>query len=523
MTLTPYTGPWTPREAGHLLRRSLFGATYGELKKVVDQGLGKTLDELLKDVPIPSPPITVDGERGDPVGKTWVDRPFNNDGEGKRRNTLRAWQSEAILKQGINLTQQMVLFWHNHFALTDIADQRAGYQYSVLLHRHALGNLRQFAKEITIEAEMLRFLNGNQNRKNSPNENYARELMELFTLGKGEQVGPGDYSTYTEEDIRELARSLTGWQLRNYRDPESNTINVVFNEKQHDTTPKQLSKYFNNAVINDAGADEYKNVVDIIMEREAVASFIVRKLYRWFVFHEITPKIEREVIAPLAQLYRASDYEIKPVMRELLGSAYFFDVLRQGPMIKNPVHFAFSPMRQLEGNWRIDNAARQEEALRRLLERAGQLGMRHLNPPGVAGWKAYYQEPLYYRNWITTNTLQDRTAYTNQIAGNGFYGGKNVRLKVDMLALVKQFKDPGNLASLIDELTLLLMPRPLTDGQIAALKALIVPGEQPESQWTVEYGNYLANPNDNSAKSAVEKKLLETAKVMLTMPEYQLC
>ena len=156
---------------------------------------------------------------------------------------------------------------------------------------------------------MLLYLNGNENTKEAPNENYARELLELFTIGKGEVAGPGDYTTFTEQDVQSMARVLTGWTINLLA--IGTKLESIFLAPRHDTGSKQLSSRFNDEIIENAGDQEYSNLIDVIFEQDEVSKFICRKIYRYFINHEIDDEIEANIIEPMAQIIRDDNYEVE--------------------------------------------------------------------------------------------------------------------------------------------------------------------------------------------------------------------
>src|SRR5450432_870823 len=234
----------------------------------------------------------------------------------------------------------MVLFWHNHFVTeTNTVDNALFcYQYNMLLRRHALGNFKEFVRAITVEPAMLRYLNGYANSKKAPDENYGRELQELFTLGKG----PGSH--YTEEDVKAAARVLTGFTVQ-YK-----TFTSSFDPNRHDETDKQFSTAYGNRLIRGIkgkeGTMELDELLDMIFSQEEVSRFICRKLYRFFVYHNIDETTERDLIEPLAALFRKENYEIGPVLEALFSSQHFFDPANFGCMIKSPIDFTIGLCRE---------------------------------------------------------------------------------------------------------------------------------------------------------------------------------
>ena len=522
--LDPYTGSWGYEQASHLLRRSTFGPTYAQIKEVASQGMDTTIDTLLTALPLPEPPLNVESDEDPnvPIGETWINAPYSEEVNlfGYRYRSLNAWTIGNHLEEGISIREKMVSFWNNHFGMGNVNDPKFRYRYNNLYREYALGNFKELIQKITIEPAMLRFLNGNQNTKNAPNENYAREVLELFTIGKGPQIAPGDYTNYTEDDVVAIAKVLTGWRDRGYRSVNPDIeVGSFFRVNQHDTQDKQLSEHFNNAIISDAGDQEYLNLIDIIFEQEEVAKFICRKLYRWFVYYVIDDNAEVNVVAPMAAILIENDFEIEPVLRALLKSEHFYDAINLGPMIKNPLDFVISALKT-PGFDLPELIERRYFIQQRIYPLIGSMEMDYYKPPSVAGWKAYYQEPSYYRIWINSTTLQVRMQFTDRITTNGYtFGG--FKLKLNVLDFVASLEDPSDPVSVVAEFAAILFPRPITDGQKEILKEILIPG-LPDYEWGVEYNDYLTYPDDENLANAVAAKLSNLLQAMLSMPEFYL-
>ncbi len=523
--LEPYTGPWEYEQAAHLLRRTMFGPRHQEIKTAAAAGLQATVNQLFTELPLPDPPINYNFENDPnvPIGATWVNAPYTagvNAIRNYRNLSLRVWTAEQLLFEGVSIREKLTLFWHNHFGVSNISDPKFWYQHITTLRANAWGNFRDLVKAITIDPAMLRFLNGNQSTRTAPNENYARELMELFTLGKGQAAGPGDYTTFTEQDVAAMARVLTGWRDRGYNTNNPDiAVESYFQANRHDTGNKQLSHRFDNQIITNKGEDEYAYLVDVIFERPEVARFISRKLYRWFVYYVIDETTEQAVIEPMAQLLEAHDFEIRPVLEALLSSTHFYHILNQGPMIKNPIDFVLSAFRPTAVSL-PDNPTQRFQALRDLLRLTIPMQMEYFNPPDVAGWKAYYQAPAYYRTWISAATLPPRMRYTDTLSTNGYRFG-NFYMRANVLEMVKISDDPYDPVRIVRDWARLLLPQVLTESQIAALKEILVPG-LPDYVWGVEYTNYEAAPNNNALRNTVETKLRTLLRAMLSMAEFYL-
>ncbi len=524
--LEPYTGPWERQQAIHLLRRASFGPNRKMIEEAMQLGFAGTMAKLFEDQPLPAEPVIYQiAEPVDPIvnpGESWVDAHYaqGENLQGQRNRSLRAWTLGLMLDEGISVKEKMTLFWHNHFAISDENEPNMTYRYINTLRSQCLGNFRQLVKDITIDPAMLRFLNGNQNTRFAPNENYARELLELFTIGKGPAVGPGDYTNYTEKDVEEMAKVLTGWRFRGrFKTEPDAVLEAYYTENRHETADKQLSHRFNNIVISNGGEQEYAQLIDIIFQQEEVSNYICRKLYRWFVYYIIDDNAEANVIAPMAQMLRDNDYDVFSVVQALLGSAHFFDMQVRGPMIKHPYDFAISILKNLELPI-TDEIEPRYRVLLKLFRDISTMQMEYYQLPSVAGWQAYYQEPQFYRTWINATTLQVRAAFASRLAANGFVNF-GIRYKLEPLQLIATFEEALDVNRLLDQLGELCFPMPLTDGQRSGLKEILIPG-LPDFEWTVEYSEYLADPDNEDIAASVDAKLRAMLDVMLNVAEFQL-
>ncbi|GAB3878458.1 hypothetical protein GCM10028824_40430 [Hymenobacter segetis] len=521
-TLTPYAGTWGYAQAAHLLRRCLFGPTRTEIMTAAGSNLTAVLNGLLT-VPAtaPDPPVNVSAtDTSVPIGQTWTAQVFDQNFEGVRRASLRDWWLGQLLGQSTTLVEKMTLFWHNHFVveLGDINDARMGYEYCRLLRQHALGNFKQLAKDVTVTPAMLRYLNGNQSITGAPNENYGRELLELFTVGKGPLIGVGNYTNYTEADVQAAAKVLTGW-----RDLATVPVSSYFTASRHDTTTKVFSSAFGNASIANGGATEYQALINLIFQQVETARFIVRKLYRWFVYYLIDTQVETDIIRPLATILINNGFDIVPVLRALFSSEHFFDVLNVGCLIKSPLDFTVGLCRQMEMVFPPATNAAVQYTMWDYLNSLTFVQQQTLgDPPNVAGWAAYYQTPQYHELWINAVTLPRRNQVTDLFIGSG-YTRSGVKIVIDVLALTQSF--PAATAAdcnlLIAEYVKLMVPIALTTNQIAFLKTALLPG-LPDFEWTIEWQQYLAAPTNTAKKAAVTTKLQAMLRALMGLAEYHL-
>lgn len=538
--LTPYIGTWTATEARQLLRRTTFGPSQAMVDNAVSLGKDATLDQLFLVPPIPDPPLkdipdgTGSNALDDPwvlYGETWVNAPpFPNVNPPMYRNrilryrskSLYAWTLLQMQYEDISLMGKMWLFWHNHFVVGQSVIPHREYHYYLAMRNHALGSFKQMTKDITIDTNMLLYLSGAENTNNSPNENYSRELLELFTIGKGDLIATGDYSNYTEDDVIEMAKALTGWRVFQVGNPD--TLTADFQASRHTTGDKFLSYHFNNAVITENGADEYSDLIDVIFQQDECSRFIMRKLYRWFVNSDITPDIETNIIEPLALILRNDDYQVANALRTLLASEHFF-LESTACMIKNPVDLLFSVTRGLDAVPPTTDLEEEYEYAYHIYIMARELEQGLYQHPDVAGWKAYYQAPQYYKTWINNLLLPKRHEYclapimgaTVSVDGDNY----NIPAQVPVLDIAANIPNALDPNILVETLANRLFAYPITAGQITALKEVLIDG-LPDFEWTLEYGNYLADPTDTALALSVENKLKNLLTVMVQMSEFQI-
>lgn len=522
-TIDPFTGTWTNQNLKTLLHRTMFGYGLSQWKTWSGQSKDDIVEGLMTNVPAPDPPVNIDF-KDDPyvsIGETWVNSPYprgNKEALRSRRLSMISWLITEITDKNSTIYPKMILFWHNHFPIEKMGDMRYNYSYYDLLHRHALGNFKQLTLEMTIEPAMLRYLNGNKNTKTNPNENFARELLELFTIGKGELVGEGDYTHYTEQDVQAIAASLTGWRDYGYYNSEREDFGSIFRPNRHDPSTKTLSARFDQVEIPNLDDEEYKRVIDIIFQKKEVARFLSRKLFRWFVGSEIDEEVESHVIRPMGDLMYDNDYEIAPALEALLKSQVFYDETYCGSIIKNPLEYLLSLYHHISFTL-DDQSEKYYQRYQSVFNTAAVLGLTYFNVPQVAGWKAYYQAPGWYRHWITTTTLSQRNQYAQGLLSINTRFGES-HFGSDMLSLIGEFDDPGDPNELIREMTLYMLPKPLNDDQIISLKEYFIPG-LPDYEWTVEYNQYLDDPQDKKLRRALNNKLKTLAYFIISLPDYQ--
>ena len=518
--LAPYQGLWGPAQAAHLLRRTTFGVTKRQLDQLAALGDAQTAVEAVLNLPSTAPAPPVNNYNGplytDPVvlsGETFVNAPYLNEAEGYRIEAWRGWWLDLMVHGEANIREKMTLFWHNLFATQTPASfwSRAIYGHNVLLRANALGNFKALNKAVTLDPHMLIFLNGVYNNVFAPDENYARELQELFTVGKDTA------NTYTEEDVVAAARVLTGWRI------DIGNATHFFEGNAHDKGDKKFSPFYNNRVIKggDNGEAELDELLDMIFQKAEVASFICRKIYRFFVYYKIDATVEADVIQPLAQIFRDNQYDIRPVMAALLGSEHFFDAYNKGCYIKTPLDMVVGLLRNFNVQLSSSTLYDQWQLRLYLNYTAGDLQMLPGDPPNVAGWQAFRQSPGYYRVWINGDTIRNRNVFSDVMCFY-YYETTNDRTSIAHIAFAEQLDHPEDPVKLIDELVRILVPMDLPPLKKWFLKNILLSGQANDYYWTQLWNAYQADPTNAMTKEMVTFRLAVLHKYIMNLAEYQL-
>ncbi|MBC8352879.1 MAG: DUF1800 domain-containing protein [Planctomycetes bacterium] len=364
--------PWNRARAAHLLRRAGFGATSQELDAAVEQDPDEIVGALV------SPNLDAKFEQESEAFAATILASGNP-------KQLSAWWSYVMLRTPHPLLEKTTLFWHGHFATSaaKVEDSTTMYNQNRLFRQFALGDFGKLTHAISRDPAMLIYLDSVTNRKAHPNENFAREVMELFCLGEG---------NYSEKDIQELARCFTGWEIRRGK--------FRFNRFQHDTETK--------SILGRSGEMPEGESIDIVLDQPAAPQFIVRKLLRYFMFDE--PFASDELVEPLANELREHQWDISHVVGRILTSQLFYSEHVIGRKVRSPVDLVIGMLRTLEGS---TNSYQLGDDL-------NQLGQGLFYPPNVKGWDGG-------RAWINSSTLLGRANVIGRIVRDEktrFGGGK---------------------------------------------------------------------------------------------------
>jgi len=452
------------KNAAHLLRRTTFGPTRADIDNFSSLDINQALNILLEGKTPAQPPMDLI------TGESWVNPGpgGSNSEEPDLMQMTFAWWFNLMRAEGNSIIDRMAWFYHTHFTtISSRINKGTAIYYQVKLFRHyALGNFRELSKRICYDNAMLVHLDGRLNDVGRPNENFAREFFELYTIGKGEQVGPDDYSTFTEQDVIESSKVLSGyntdWTYANL-DPDTEVAMGVLRgngdvASNHDASVKQFSSRFQNMTIQpnefagdkatkQAALDELDQLVNMIFTQNATARHICRRLYRYFVYYEITDEIENDIIGPLAQTFIDNDYELRPVLEQLFKSTHFFDIDNatetddnRGGIIKSPLEVILGALRFFNIQLPDQNSDLQGfyDSNIHLLRKANEQGLDFYEPFEVAGYAPYHQAPAFNRNWITANNLARRYQISTELLLGYKDENDNLLYKLDILAYCQQ-------------------------------------------------------------------------------------
>lgn len=576
-----YNGTLTPEKASYLLRRTMFGVTNADLQKLKNLTPTQAVDLLLTPTDpnyLNIPPLNnysfeepteknnytaslKTDEKGLAIGQSWL----NTISEPTlllsimRGKSLLSWWYNNLINQPTNITEKMTFFWFNHFAIeaNEVGQPNLIYDYIQLFRKNALGNFKTITKEVTKMPAMLKYLNGYLNSKAAPDENYGRELQELFTLGKGKD------SKYTEADVKQAARVLTGYRYT--LDHKKDILQPYTDPEQHDTGDKTFSDFFGNKTIKGrAGVQgmeqELDDLLNMIFDNNEVALFLCRRFYLFFVHANITPQIEETVIKPLAQIFKTSNYEIKPVIETLLKSNAFFN--NNQTFIKNPLDYMVGMLRTFEVPFpelpaqnprpeQIITAYRAYFLVHQILE--ADMLFNIANPPSVSGWPAYYQAPMYDQAWISVFTYSTRihnaTKFCN-LTGGTQKQKDNLRIKLlyppksdikpndfptydsatntynmrnywvfqpQFLQVVKKWENPEKAESIVNKAITILYAVPIQNS----FKNTLLQTLNQNTDWNADWNNYTQNSQDPQKQIIVQTKLKNFFELILTQAEYQ--
>jgi len=363
---------WGRKWAAHLYRRAAFGPSRDDLLEAERLGPEGTLDILFSGRP-----------HAEEVEETLVDVGRTAAADGGV-GQLCGWWLYWMLQGGHPLREKLTLYWHNHFAtsLAKVQNPTLMFRQNCLLRTHALGRFGPLLQAISRDGAMLVWLDSNSNVKGKPNENYARELMELFSLGVGH---------YTEKDIREAARAFTGWR--------TDGVGFAFDARFHDSGPK--------TVLGQTGPWDGGDVVRIVLGQPAAARFLVRKLYHFLISEQAVPP--DSLLEPLCESFRESDYDIAGLVRTILASRHFYSGHAFRQRVKGPVEYVLGAVQAVYRRFGEEEADYGPLPQRVLVPWLDAMGQRLFAPPNVKGWPGG-------PSWLNTSTMLERNNFAGSLA-----------------------------------------------------------------------------------------------------------
>lgn len=575
MPLTSFTGTLGASRAAHLLRRATFGPTAEQINDFAALTPQEAIPILFDDqIPEPTQPINPE------TGQEWLLTGVVGDelGLGGLSDHFVMWliglAADYTQPVSFSTREKIVFFLHTHFTTKaeKVGNSRSLYYQNELFRQFAFDknkteeyNFKSLINKVSVDNAMLRFLDGSQNVKGSPNENYGRELMELYSIGRGLEgtfptdLPQGDYLNYTEQDVQAAARVLSGIKLDEdflTIDPDTSLPRGRVDAGSHDNDEKQFSNRFGDAVISpdplllqngqpteESVLDEINQLIELITSQQESALYICRKIYRFYVYHEITQELQDTVISDMAATLVANNYKLQPVIEELLQSEHFYDAVamsadddKYGSIIKSPLDLVVGTLRfftiQLaDFTTEYEQFYEQAGSLRQHMQR---MGMNYYEPFEVAGYTAYHQYPAFNRNWISSNYLTNRYDFISYVFMMNT--GNNIIPFVDMVQFTQNaFNDAtsSDARNLIIAYIQNIFPVHfnLTYDSAADdnagltaermnyfLQAFLFEPQldaDPEAEWTNRW-------NANYEMDVVYGQLLKLANALLQTPEYQL-
>ena len=444
---------WDMGATRHLLSRTMFGPKYPEIKEASENSLEIKLSSILSTVSLPDPP----GE--------WVNEPAPQwdalTGEeiqeliGQYREwmwDLRYWWMKGMMQNPINIQEMITLFWHNYFATAQskVFYPQAMYQQNSIFREYGLGNFKELLRQVTFGPAMMIWLDIHQSKDVEPNENFPRELLELFTMG---------VDNYTENDIVEAARAFTGYRTdgveTNYSFEEAAGSGWWWDE-WHDFDSKTF--------LGQTGHWNGDDIINIIMEQDATAVHICTRLYKWFVYQNV----DETVVNEMANILRNNDYNIATVLYFLFSTEHFYDENFRGADIQNPLTLMQGLIRKCgmeEFDFSIVSFIHSQEFL----------GMLPLEPPDVSGWPGY-------RSWINSITLPVRKVQASSvITGQSPWGNFDVTTNVRALAQSMYDQNEEGYASeqIVRKLGFLFFGNPLSENLEERMLSVLLDGAEP--------------------------------------------
>lgn len=603
MPLGNLTGTLGKKRAAHLLRRACFGSSVADIDLYSGLTAQQAFDRLITELPDPEPPLAPE------TGAEWELTNVSNTSESSvTMRALNSWIIDQAIASTItdedlvpsySFRERLVFFFHTLFTTKQsvVSNPRAIYFQQALFRKYAFDrddrtrpdpestdeaplpdidievNIKELTKKVCVDNAMLIFLDGRYNVKGNPNENFARELLELYTIGRGldgyvpETDDDGDYYYYTEEDVQAAAKVLSGFVVDDSfllnvdegdGDPDTELPRGVLRgggplASSHDNTTKQFSVRFESQTISpdpdlltsgqatlESSLDEISQLIDMIYNQDETPINICRRLYRFFVYHTISEELENDIIQEMADILVANNYKIHYVLEALFTSAHFYDGDsgytddNYGGIIKSPYDLTVGLHKHFNlslPSYLTDYISFYDDYAGPILDEMASQGMDYYEPFEVAGYQAYHQFPIYNRNWITTGYLANRYDFvSSRIANNVNTNAGQIDVlnfvqnniptatardaKALIISLAEYFL-PMNEGLSYDEVDTAELTSSRLNYFLSAFLYAPQLDSDPEAVWT-------DNWDTNSDQEKMSNQLVNLINAMLQSPEYQL-
>ena len=567
-SLNQYNSVLGLRKAKHLLRRACFHYDKATLNHFATLTPLQAVAELTQEPTTPweHPYDLTPNPQDGAVDGFWIHSgnppsayPY---GHVRKRSIITGWWWYNMMQQN-SLKHKLIFFLHTCFTTAKEGSPKSShfYDHLQLLNYYAYGNIQTLAEKISFDNVMLLYLDNAENIKDSPNENYAREFLELFTILKGPQVAEGNYTNYTEQDVQQAARVFTGikpkWD-RTIIDPDTDIPCGYVNNNQHDTGPKTFSEAFGGQTIQGGSnlegvRNELSDFVEMIFSQTETAKAYCRKLYRFYVKSEWDESIENAIITPMAAQLMSSNYNLLTVVQTLLKSEHFYDEDNAdttdeifGGIVKSPLQL-FSevisalditiPNPEASVNNQPPSWTQGQQDFYNFFHKFcnntffPSTGMNVFSPDSVAGYPADYQGPDYDRSWFSSNsivarykTIESLIAGKNRILGllTGAQGNsyfQNIWIQfnsVEFVANPNHFSNPYDSTVLVTELAELLFCESLNEARLNYFTQSLF--DIDPGYWSEAWAQYANNGNEVQVKirlDALFTKLINAAEFQL--------
>ena len=571
-SLNPYKGEFEHAQKKHLLNRTMVGFSNKHFKDLEDLNIDRAVDTIFQKDVMTEPTniyywvlnkeeyqkryVSEDVEPNEPfINRSYTSSTSDQEYLGdERRRAFFGSVFENLSSQKTSIHWRLFLFLHNLVPskFDNFLGHKGMFNYTKLVFDSCFGSYKDFIYNITFDGSMLYYLNLARSTKEKPDENYAREIQELFTVGKR------PFAKFTEKDVREAARLLVGcgvdFGITVFGEGHQNI--PIFNSENHDTGDKQFSSFYDNKIIRgregEDGIEEVKEFVQMLCETEEHSIYVLRRLYQFFVYPSLTNEIEEFIIKPLANIYRENNFSLIEPLKILLKSEHFYLNNIENSLIKSPIEFVIGIIKETDlynkgilyanDGPKVYNSifnysffGEKEKDASHIKYNLGQsikynleeLGMGLLAPPSVSGWPSYYQDPVYDLFWLNSSTFTRRLNFIEGFMGNGIWLDSvvneiQVRFKPDIIEYLNSYSNPFDITSFTSEMVFRLLGGEPSTSTLLSLKQVLLGGNS-EDHWKEELERILSTNNpDESSYYSVSWRVQAAFSVIATSGEFHL-